>query len=72
VFFTGASYDYTVRQYFPDAQIEPHLGSKLWSEIRANGLPLKTARTNHPKNLRLRKQFGILDELADWIKQPSE
>jgi hypothetical protein len=69
VFFTGPNYDYTIKhkQYFPDTKFLDH--PPLWSEVRATGLPSKTVRTKHPKNLRLRKQFGVLDEIAAWIKQ---
>ena len=69
VFFTGPVYDYTIkhRQYFPDAEFEPQL--PLWSKVRAAGLPAKTARTYHPKYLRLKKQFGILDDISAWITQ---
>jgi hypothetical protein len=71
VFFTGRArtpwYDYTIEQLFEGAKFEDH--SPWWSEVRATGLPAKTARTYHPKYLRLKKQFGVLDEISAWIKQ---
>ena len=68
VFFAGRAYEYAIthRQYFPDAVFCPH--SRLWSEVRASGLPKAAAKTYHPKYLRLSKQFGVLEEISEWMR----
>ncbi len=69
IFFAGRAYNHAITHecYFPDAQLEPV--SKLWSRVYASALPGKTARTYHPKYLRISKQFGVIDEIGQWLQR---
>jgi hypothetical protein len=67
IFFAGRAYEYVIKHehYFPDAEFRPH--SRVWKEVKASALPETTAKTYHPKYLRLSKQSGVLTEITDWI-----
>lgn len=69
IFFAGPAYNYAITHgsFFPDARFDT--ASKLWSKVHSSALPAKTARTYHPKYLRLSKQFGVLTEIADWLQE---
>ena len=71
IFFTGPASIWTIEQepYFPDAEFQ--LRSPKWWTIAASGLPERAVLTYHPKYLRMSKGFGVLEEIAEWMKQKS-
>ncbi len=62
VFFTGPSYDGEIRAQFEGAQFSGP-GREL-QVVNLPGLDCRAVRTYHPKYLRLRRKWGVLDQVV--------
>jgi hypothetical protein len=70
VFFTGPEYDFTIKKYFPDAELTALSRSRMWCEFNADGITAKMARTYHPDAwLWGTRRSAIMDEIGDWIRK---
>ena len=69
VFFTGPKYDSLIEHEFPNARFAPVGTSprEIFAQAQHEDLPELSFRLYHPKALRLRKQWHLLDELAQRI-----
>jgi hypothetical protein len=73
IFFTGESYDYTIKSYFPGCEFErvDHSG-KLLDRVVFPDAPKLMLRTNHPKQLRLGGSWNTIKAIAELVAaQPS-
>ncbi len=69
VFFTGPNYDSLICHEFPNAQFAPVSTNPMegFAQVQHKDLPELSFRLYHPKALRLRGQWHLLDELAQKI-----
>jgi hypothetical protein len=71
VFFTGPSYDTSIRCAFPEAEfrpLAPEFPTSTISLVSAPGLPPNTVRTYHPVYLQRSRRWSILPLIAEWVR----
>lgn len=71
VFFTGPNYDQWLVETFPGTRLE-QVAQYIDRVTNADGhLPVQAYRVYHPKFLRMRRHWNVLDELANTIRAAS-
>lgn len=72
VFFTGPNYDAIIERVFPGAKFFPvestGRSTRVFARVEHPLLPAKSIRTYHPRALQQQKLWGILDQVAGFIR----